>query len=291
MINKDTIKRSFSKAAHTYDSSSEVQKEVVLELSDFIRGFAPEDNFVLLRGGSKTGPPLAVKDRTLILDIGCGTGSLTSSIKEELPAASVYGCDIAVPMLLKAGENLGWPLRAAAADMEELPFPDSSFDMVVSSLTYQWALDARRAFGEAVRVLKRGGLFAFSTLGKQTLHELKKSFKEARGMVLSGHKGVKKEPVRFLNAGELRSCLSMAGFEVMEVKNHLRLKRYKDLRALLNTLKNVGALPNVKDGGAGFSKAVVFKKAEGIYKQRFAASNGDGIMATYDVILAAARKV
>jgi len=69
-----------------------------------------------------------------VLDLACGTGRLWPELARH--AAEIVGCDLAVPMLVEAEKkarlSLGGPLRLLAGDAERLPFPDDSFDVVVS---------------------------------------------------------------------------------------------------------------------------------------------------------------
>ena len=99
-----------------------------------------------------------------ILDIGCGAG--VDSIIAALmvgPSGSVTGVDLVPEMLERAKENAR--LVGAAnvtfleASAEELPFPDNSFDVVISNGVFNLVVDKAKALGEVYRVLKPGGRF------------------------------------------------------------------------------------------------------------------------------------
>lgn len=98
----------------------------------------------------------------VVLDAGCGTGTLTLLIKQTEPGAMVYGLDmdfqalnIAQEKIGKAGEIITLQLGSATC----LPYPDASFDRVFASLLLHHLTrqDKQQALREAFRVLKPGG--------------------------------------------------------------------------------------------------------------------------------------
>jgi ubiquinone/menaquinone biosynthesis C-methylase UbiE len=98
-----------------------------------------------------------------ILDAGCGTGVFTDDILKH--GALVFGIDISLPMLARAGEKLeGYPFFTALGNMTCLPFAKNSFDKVVSITALEFIEDARKAVEELFRVTKRGGSILVATL-------------------------------------------------------------------------------------------------------------------------------
>jgi arsenite methyltransferase len=99
-----------------------------------------------------------------VLDIGCGAG-VDSIIAGKLtgPSGEVAGIDLVSEMLAKARENA----RQAGVDnvtfqessAEQLPFPDKSFEAVISNGVFNLVVDKVRALAEVYRVLKPGGRF------------------------------------------------------------------------------------------------------------------------------------
>jgi ubiquinone/menaquinone biosynthesis C-methylase UbiE len=101
----------------------------------------------------------------IILDAGCGTGVFTLDILSS--GSKVIGLDISLPMLIRAGKKLrGFPFQMVLADMLHLPFPESSFDKVVSITALEFIQDARDAVGELFRVAKKGGDIIVATLNR-----------------------------------------------------------------------------------------------------------------------------
>jgi ubiquinone/menaquinone biosynthesis C-methylase UbiE len=106
---------------------------------------------------------LEPKQGEIILDAGCGTGVFTLDIL--LSGSQVVGLDISLPMLIRAGKKLKeFPFQMVLADMLNLPFPESSFDKVVSVTAVEFIKDAKEAVEELFRVTKKGGYIVVGTL-------------------------------------------------------------------------------------------------------------------------------
>lgn len=106
-----------------------------------------------------------------VLDLGCGTATLTILIKQMYPAAEIVGLD-GDPKILAIANA-----KVATADVDlaldhglayDMPYPDQSFDRVVSSLVIHHlaAQNKRRAFKEIYRVLRPGGKLHILDFGR-----------------------------------------------------------------------------------------------------------------------------
>lgn len=95
-----------------------------------------------------------------VLDIGTGPGVLLRELGRRRPDLALTGVDLSADMIEIAARNvrpLGDRTTVRTADAAELPFPDESFDLVVSSLSlHHWA-DVPAAARELARVLRPGG--------------------------------------------------------------------------------------------------------------------------------------
>lgn len=90
-----------------------------------------------------------------LLDLGSGTGDLVREALSAFPQARVVGADFTLEMM-RVGRRRE-PLDFAAADALQLPFPDSSFDAVVSGFLMRNVIDVQKALEEQYRILKPGG--------------------------------------------------------------------------------------------------------------------------------------
>ena len=99
-----------------------------------------------------------------VLDVACGTGVV--AITASRLGARVRGLDLTPELLERARENAriaGAEIAFAEGDVEAMPFPDATFDVVLSQFGHMFAPRPDVAVGEMLRVLKPGGTIAFST--------------------------------------------------------------------------------------------------------------------------------
>lgn len=163
-VKKADIARSFSLAAKEYDQHAFIQKEIGKRLLD--------------RLDLMKNPPLA------ILDVGAGTGFITRQLQNKFPKSRLYGLDLAQGMMNYAKSKQPWQIWNKkpfyiCGDMEFLPFANNSFDLIFSNFTLQWSCALGKVFAEFKRILKPKGMLLFSTLGPQTLYELRNSWAKA----------------------------------------------------------------------------------------------------------------
>lgn len=106
-----------------------------------------------------------------VLDLGCGTGTLTLLIKSHHPKADVLGLD-ADPKVLEVARakaaKAGLNIRLDQGIAFELPYPDACFDRVISSLLFHHLTREKKeqTLREVFRVLRRGGEFHVADWGK-----------------------------------------------------------------------------------------------------------------------------
>ena len=100
-----------------------------------------------------------------IIDVGCGTGSLTFSLAERRPTATIVGCDIAEPLLSYARTTNRHPERVSFehADACALPYDEGAFDWALCNFVLMFVPDAKLAAREMTRVARPGGVVAATT--------------------------------------------------------------------------------------------------------------------------------
>ena len=261
-IDKHKIKSSFSKAALKYDTFASLQKEVAEELINFV---------------FKTPHPTSHIPHPGILDIGCGTGFLSHNLAELFPEASILGCDISHSMIKVArGKNNGGQesgvggqnkkIYFLTADGSVFPYKNETFDIAASNLTYQWIGNLEGSFREAYRVLKDDGVFVFSTLGPDTLKELRACYAEASGRF---NKNGLPPFLQFYGKDSIHAIMKDAGLREITIEPENKIKTYPDMWALLKTLKAIGAGNPLKDGDKSLARGSILKKMAEIYKDRF----------------------
>ena len=99
-----------------------------------------------------------------VLDVGCGTGSLSFCLAQNPDIACVHGLDFSPAYVAHAKHhNHDSRLVFHVGDACALPFPDASFDHTLSLLALQFIPRADRAVGEMLRVTRPGGTIAAAT--------------------------------------------------------------------------------------------------------------------------------
>jgi ubiquinone/menaquinone biosynthesis C-methylase UbiE len=141
-----------------------------------------------------------------VLDVGCGTGEITLRAKLRTGNGQVYGIDpapemIAVARKKAAHKKLDIDFRVGV--IEALPFPDSSLDVVTSSLMMHHLPDdlKRRGLAEIYRVLKPGGRLLIADFMRPTGSLLNHLF-----IAFTRHRGLK------TGIQDLQKLLNEAGF-------------------------------------------------------------------------------
>ena len=105
----------------------------------------------------------AITSGMRVLDVACGTGSLT--IPAAKAGATVTGVDIATNLLEQArarAKHEGLNIQFDEGDAEQLPYPDASFDLVVSQFGAMFAPRPERVAAELTRVCRPGGKIAMA---------------------------------------------------------------------------------------------------------------------------------
>lgn len=259
-IDKKQVRRAFSRAAAGYDAAAVLQREVcirMLERLDYIR----------------------LKPARL-LDVGSGTGWGTRQLAQRYPQAQLTAVDIALGMLQHARGATGWWHKVfggrrenfLCADVERLPVAGNSVQMVWSNLALQWCNDLPATFLELNRVLQTEGLLMFSSLGVDTLKELRAAFRD-----VDGHNHLN----RFADMHDIGDMLVAAGFADPVMEMETLTLTYEDVRSVMRDLKNIGA----HNATAGRAPGMMGKTAWRRVTENYEAMRRDGrLPATFEII-------
>ncbi len=112
-----------------------------------------------------------LRPQDCILDLGCGTGTLTLLLKSQFPSASVAAID-ADPQILgiarEKAARAGFDIEFHQVMSEALPFPDASFDHVFSSLLFHHLTRDQKlgTLAEVRRILRPGGSLHIADFGR-----------------------------------------------------------------------------------------------------------------------------
>ena len=219
-VDPRAARRRFERAAAGYAGASRLEEEIgarMLERLDYVR-----------------------LDPRRILDAGSGPGREAAKLARRYRKAGLVRLDYSLAMLR---QGRGWFDRKApvCADLARLPFAPAAFDFVWSNMALHWAPDPLEWLRELARVLAPEGLVMFSTLGPDTLRELR----EAAG------------PGRvheFVDMHDLGDMLVEAGFSAPVMDMEMLTFRYRDGGALLSDLRATGQTNARADRARGLAR-------------------------------------
>ena len=101
-----------------------------------------------------------------ILELGCGTGSMWKGKLHLLQGTTLILTDFSVGMLEAAKQNVtAETVTFRQVDIQNIPYPDASFDAVIANMMLYHVPDLHRGLAEVRRVLKTGGTFYCATYG------------------------------------------------------------------------------------------------------------------------------
>jgi malonyl-CoA O-methyltransferase len=247
------VRRSFDRAVATYDDAAVLHREVrdnLLQRLDLM-ALAPR----------------------VVVDAGAGTGHASRALIRRYPKSLVIACDTSHLMLRAAAAQQTWLRRFArvCADAQRLPLADGSVDLILSNLMLQWC-DPEAVFAEFRRVLAPRGLLNFTTLGPDTLRELRSAWSG-----VDAHTHVN----QFLDMHDIGDALVRAGFAspVLDVERYTL--SYLDVRRIAADLKATGAHNATVGRSKGLTGRGRFNALETAYE---AYRQAGRLPATYEVV-------
>ena len=249
------VRRAFDRAAGTYDSAAVLHAKVREELLQRLQ--------------------LVTLVPQVVLDAGAGTGHASRALKRLYPKAQVVALDSSLQMLKVAAKQQSWlrPFERICADAELLPLRDGSVDLILSNLMLQWC-NPDAVFAEFRRVLKPSGLLSFSSLGPDTLRELRSAWGQ-----IDAHSHVN----QFIDMHDLGDALVRSGFAAPVLDVERFTLQYLDVRKVAADLKATGAHNSTAGRARGLTSPRKFAAMQAAYEQ----FRQDGrLPATYEVVFA-----
>ncbi|MFT5703000.1 MAG: malonyl-CoA O-methyltransferase [Rickettsiales bacterium] len=205
IFDKSQIKNNFSRSSENYDQNAILQKIVA-------------QNLVKLAESE-------ISKASKIIDLGSGTGFVTGKIIKNFPKKEITQVDISTEML----EKNPFDTTKIVADIENLPFEENSFDLAISSLSFQWLNNLEEAIPQILKTIKKDGELYFSILGSESLKELKIAKKSCE---------IEFSINEFKSEENLRDVLKDFNFTMQ--KEEIILD-YQNCFELLKSMKKIGA--------------------------------------------------
>lgn len=158
MLRLHDIQRRFDRAAADFSSA------------DFVHAVTREGLLARL-------DPLLLKPAA-ILDLGSATGATGRLLRKRFKRAHVVSLDLSRAMLEVARHKKPWFSQSSfvQGDAHRLPFADATFDLVICNQMLPWAPEPQPVFEEVSRVAKKGSVFAFATLGPDSLRQIEQAW-------------------------------------------------------------------------------------------------------------------
>lgn len=186
------------------------------------------------------GPVVAAEARLergdRVLDVACGTGTLTLAAAEIVgTSGSVVGLDANPEMLVVARRKSTW-IEWLEAPAEALPLPDNSFDAVVSQFGMMFFADKSEALREMMRVLKPGGRLAVAVCDALENSPGYSAFAQLLDRLFGTEvANAFRAPFSLGDAGKLFDACREAGIEGAAVLHRNGIVRFGSIDALVST--------------------------------------------------------
>lgn len=240
-IDASQVRSQFNRAAATYDQAALLPRTVAETLLQ---------RLAIIRMQPQS-----------ILDLGCRTGYSTQGLQQRYPAAkrvAVEQGENFLKQLQKKEQRLDKKTGCICNGTSPLPFKSNCFDLVYSNLTLHWSADYAQTLAEIDRVLRPGGLFLFSTVGVDTLIELRTCWQKVDDQC---HVHL------FPDMHDLGDSLLHAGFTEPVLDVEYLTVNYQYFQSLLRDLKDLGVQNLATDRRGGLTPRKTFQLLEHHYEQ------------------------
>lgn len=143
-----------------------------------------------------------------LIDMGCGTGRMLHEIVEHYPGRFLlFGLDLSGESIKQAGTLLGDHADLTTGDVEDLPYPDNTFDYMLCMHSFHHYPNPVQSLAEMRRVMKIGGILLLVDNNYPFMERIRINF----SMMRRRHD---KGDVKMYSAGELQRLVRSAGFKI-----------------------------------------------------------------------------
>jgi len=250
------VRRRFARAARTYAAASPLEAEIgarMLERLAYVRA-APRR----------------------ILDAGAGPAREAPALLRRYAGATLVTLDASLALLQTDRRRRGWRdwlWRVSrdlpvVADFARMPLADGSVDLLWSNMALHWAPSPDAVLREFARVLAPSGLLMFSTLGPDTLKELRQAAGAAQVHA-------------FIDMHDLGDALVAAGFAAPVMDAEFITLTYRDPDGLFADLRRSGQTSARADRGRGLRGRHFLDRTRAAL---LAQARGGRIPVTYEVV-------
>lgn len=156
-----------------------------------------------------------------VLETAAGTGIVTEALLRELPEARIVATDLNPDMLAVARDRIGsGSVELLQADAQDLPFDDSSFDLVVSQFGVMFYPDKARGNSEARRVLRDGGTYLAVIWDKLERNPVSKAIAEAVAGAFPADppRFIERAPFGYADPEEIERDMRAGGFSQIDIE-------------------------------------------------------------------------
>jgi len=161
---------------------------------------------------------VGVRDGDRVVDVGCGTGSLSATLARVTRASKIIGIDPSKSFIEYARTQIVDPrVTFEVGDAQNLPYPDDSFDRALGLLVVNFIPDAPKAVNEMRRVTKSRGVIATTMWDGSRANELNQCMWEAAAAVDPTVKRPAERRRSYNSAETLSDLLKGAGLTDIEV--------------------------------------------------------------------------
>ncbi|MBN2449355.1 MAG: methyltransferase domain-containing protein [Lentisphaeria bacterium] len=272
-VDRQLVQVRFNRSAETYDAAAPCQADMARVLLEHSRR------------------RLENRVPQSILEVGCGTGTLTRMLTQSFPQSRLLAVDFAPTMLERALGALpqGASVQGLLADAEEqadMLAARGPFDLVISSATVQWFRTPARTVLGYGELLRPGGVCAVATFGSDTFRELAECFSRAEAAL---GRPLDRHVMPLLSCVDWADACRDCPHDAVETRDERVVVWYAGVDSLIRAVRGMGAGYAGERGRPAVHRDV-YRRMVAEYAERFGRADNGHVRATYHLIYVSYRK-